>query len=234
MNTRIETLKERVCNANLTLKQSNLITLTWGNVSAKDEESGLIIIKPSGVSYDTMKPEDMVVVDLDGNTVEGTYRPSSDLPTHLYLYKQFPSLGGIVHTHSTFATAFAQSGKEIVAYGTTHADAFYGSIPCTRDLTEAEISEAYEWNTGKVIAEAVRDFIAVPGIIVKNHGVFTWGETAEKAVENAITLEEVAKMAFLTEQLNSDTQRIDQHLLDKHYLRKHGKNAYYGQRKTEK
>ena len=234
MEQRIKQLKERVCNANLTLKQSNLITLTWGNVSAKDEESGLIIIKPSGVSYDTMKPEDMVVVDLDGNTVEGTYRPSSDLPTHLYLYKQFPSLGGIVHTHSTFATAFAQSGKEIVAYGTTHADAFYGSIPCTRDLTEAEISEAYEWNTGKVIAESVRDFIAVPGIIVKNHGVFTWGETAEKAVENAITLEEVAKMAFLTEQLNSDTQRIDQHLLDKHYLRKHGKNAYYGQRETEK
>lgn len=234
MEQRIKQLKERVCNANLTLKKSNLITLTWGNVSAKDEESGLIIIKPSGVSYDTMKPEDMVVVDLDGNTVEGTYRPSSDLPTHLYLYKQFPSLGGIVHTHSTFATAFAQSGKEIVAYGTTHADAFYGSIPCTRDLMESEISEAYEWNTGKVIAEAVRDFIAVPGIIVKNHGVFTWGETAEKAVENAITLEEVAKMAFLTEQLNSDTQRIDQHLLDKHYLRKHGKNAYYGQRETEK
>ena len=234
MEQRIKQLKERVCNANLTLKQSNLITLTWGNVSAKDEESGLVVIKPSGVSYDNMKPEDMVVVDLEGNTVEGTYLPSSDLPTHLYLYKQFPSLGGIVHTHSTFATAFAQSGKEIVAYGTTHADAFYGSIPCTRDLTEAEISEAYEWNTGKVIAESVRDFIAVPGIIVKNHGVFTWGETAEKAVENAITLEEVAKMAFLTEQLNSDTQRIDQHLLDKHYLRKHGKNAYYGQRKTEK
>ena len=234
MEQRIKQLKERVCNANLTLKKSNLITLTWGNVSGKDEESGLIIIKPSGVSYDTMKPEDMVVVDLDGNTVEGTYRPSSDLPTHLYLYKQFPSLGGIVHTHSTFATAFAQSGKEIVAYGTTHADAFYGSIPCTRNLTEAEISEAYEWNTGKVIDEAVRDFIAVPGIIVKNHGVFTWGETAEKAVENAITLEEVAKMAFLTEQLNSNTQRIDQHLLDKHYLRKHGKNAYYGQRETEK
>ena len=234
MEQRIKQLKERVCNANLTLKKSNLITLTWGNVSAKDKESGLVVIKPSGVSYDNMKPEDMVVVDLDGNTVEGTYRPSSDLPTHLYLYKQFPSLGGIVHTHSTFATAFAQSGKEIVAYGTTHADAFYGSIPCTRDLTEAEISEAYEWNTGKVIAESVRDFIAVPGIIVKNHGVFTWGETAEKAVENAITLEEVAKMAFLTEQLNSDTQRIDQHLLDKHFLRKHGKNAYYGQRKTEK
>ena len=230
MKTRIETLKERVCNANLTLKKSNLITLTWGNVSAKDKESGLVVIKPSGVSYDNMKSEDMVVVDLEGNTVEGTYLPSSDLPTHLYLYKQFPSLGGIVHTHSTFATAFAQSGKEIVAYGTTHADAFCGSIPCTRDLTEAEISEAYEWNTGKVIAEAVRDFIAVPGIIVKNHGVFTWGETAEKAVENAITLEEVAKMAFLTEQINPSIQRIDQHLLDKHYLRKHGKNAYYGQK----
>ena len=234
MEQRIKQLKERVCNANLTLKKSNLITLTWGNVSGKDEESGLIIIKPSGVSYDTMKPEDMVVVDLEGNTVEGTYLPSSDLPTHLYLYKQFPSLGGIVHTHSTFATAFAQSGKEIVAYGTTHADAFYGSIPCTRDLTEAEISEAYEWNTGKVIAEAVRDFIAVPGIIVKNHGVFTWGETAEKAVENAITLEEVAKMAFLTEQLNLSVQPLDRHLLDKHYFRKHGKNAYYGQEESEK
>ena len=230
----LEELKVKVCKANLELVEHGLVIFTWGNVSAIDRESGLVVIKPSGVSYDNMKPEDMVVVDLDGNTVEGTYRPSSDLPTHLYLYKQFPSLGGIVHTHSTFATAFAQSGREIVAYGTTHADAFYGSIPCTRDLTEAEISEAYEWNTGKVIAEAVRDFIAVPGIIVKNHGVFTWGETAEKAVENAITLEEVAKMAFLTEQLNSDPQRIDQHLLDKHYLRKHGKNAYYGQRKTEK
>ena len=234
MEQRIKQLKERVCNANLMLKQSNLITLTWGNVSAKDEESGLIIIKPSGVSYDTMKPEDMVVVDLDGNTVEGTYRPSSDLPTHLYLYKQFPSLGGIVHTHSTFATAFAQSGREIIAYGTTHADAFYGNVPCTRSLTESEIEEAYERNTGKVIAETVENALSIPGILVNNHGVFTWGETAEKAVENAITLEEVAKMAFLTEQLNSAPQRIDQHLLDKHFLRKHGKNAYYGQRETEK
>ena len=229
MKTRIEELKEQVCDANLMLKQSNLITLTWGNVSAKDQESGLIIIKPSGVSYDHMKPEDMVVVDLDGNIVEGNYRPSSDLPTHLYLYRQYPALGGIVHTHSTFATAFAQSGRGIVAYGTTHADAFYGNIPCTRNLTESEISEAYEWNTGKVNAEAVSDSIAIPGIIVKNHGVFTWGESAQKAVENAITLEEVAKMAFLTEQLDPTAQRIDQHLLDKHYLRKHGKNAYYGQ-----
>jgi len=234
MKTRMKELKEQVCNANLMLKQSNLITLTWGNVSAKDKESGLVIIKPSGVSYDNMKPEDMVVVDLDGTALEGSYRPSSDLPTHLYLYKRYPELGGIVHTHSTFATAFAQSGREIVAYGTTHADAFYGSIPCTRDLTVSEILEAYEWNTGKVIAEAVSDYIAIPGIIVKNHGVFTWGESATRAVENAITLEEVAKMAFLTEQLNSAPQRIDQHLLDKHFLRKHGKNAYYGQRETEK
>lgn len=234
MEKRIEELRRQVCNANLMLKQSNLITLTWGNVSAKDEESGLVIIKPSGVSYDNMSAEDMVIVDLDGNIVEGRYRPSSDLPTHLYLYKQYPSLGGIVHTHSTFATAFAQSGREIVAYGTTHADAFYGNIPCTRSLTEAEIREAYEWNTGKVIAEAVGDFAAIPGIIVKNHGVFTWGASAEKAVENAITLEEVAKMAFLTEMLDSTTQRINQNLLDKHYLRKHGKNAYYGQRGEEK
>ena len=230
----LEQLKKEVYEANMMLVKYNLITFTWGNVSGIDREKGLVVIKPSGVEYDELTPDMLPVVDLDGNTVEGTYRPSSDLPTHLYLYKQFPSLGGIVHTHSTFATAFAQSGREIIAYGTTHADAFYGSIPCTRDLTEAEISEAYEWNTGKVIAEAVRDFIAVPGIIVKNHGVFTWGETAEKAVENAITLEEVAKMAFLTEQLNSAPQRIDQHLLDKHFLRKHGKNAYYGQRETEK
>jgi len=229
MKTRIEDLKEQVCQANLMLKKSHLITLTWGNVSARDEESGLVIIKPSGVSYDGMTAKDMVVVDLDGNTVEGKYRPSSDLPTHLYLYKKYPALGGIVHTHSTFATAFAQSGRELVAYGTTHADAFFGNVPCTRSLTEAETAEAYEWNTGKVIAEAVDDALAIPGILVKNHGVFTWGATAQKAVENAITLEEVAKMAFLTELLNPDTRRIDQHLLDKHYLRKHGAGAYYGQ-----
>ena len=230
----LEALKEKVCKANLELVEHGLVIFTWGNVSAIDRESGLVVIKPSGVSYDNMKPSDMVVVDLDGNIVEGDLNPSSDTPTHLALYRAWPEIGGVVHTHSSYATSWAQAGRSIPCYGTTHADAFYGSIPCTRDLTEAEISEAYEWNTGKVIAEAVRDFIAVPGIIVKNHGVFTWGETAEKAVENAITLEEVAKMAFLTEQLNSDTQRIDQHLLDKHYLRKHGKNAYYGQRKTEK
>ena len=157
-------------------------------------------------------------------------RPSSDLPTHLYLYKAYPSLGGIVHTHSTYATAFAQSGRDIPAYGTTHADAFYGDVPCARELTDTEIDEAYEHNTGKVIAEAVTDAEAVPAIIVKNHGAFTWGSTPEKAVENAVTLEAVAKMAYLTESLNADTPRIKQHLLDKHYFRKHGNNAYYGQK----
>ena len=226
----LEELKKRVYEQNITLVKCGLVVLTWGNVSAKDEETGLVVIKPSGVPYNTMKPEDMVVIDLDGNTVEGNYSPSSDLPTHLYLYKQYPSLGGIVHTHSTYATAFAQSGREITAYGTTHADAFYGNIPCTRELTNEEINDAYEQNTGKVIAETVTDVAAIPAILVKNHGVFTWGSTPEKAVENAVTLEEVAKMALLTEQLNSETPRIKQHLLDKHYFRKHGKNAYYGQK----
>ena len=157
-------------------------------------------------------------------------RPSSDLPTHLYLYKQFPSINGVVHTHSTYATAYAQSGKEIVAYGTTHADAFYGNVPCTRDLTKEEIEGEYEWNTGKVIAESIKDVDAMPAMLVKNHGIFTWGATVEKAVENAVTLEEVAKMAHLTELINKETPKIDQDLLDKHYFRKHGKNAYYGQK----
>ena len=226
----LETLKQKVFEQNIALVKHGLVVLTWGNVSAKDAETGLVVIKPSGVPYDTMKAEDMVVVDLEGNTVEGNYRPSSDLPTHLYLYKQYPTLGGIVHTHSTFATAFAQSGREITAYGTTHADAFYGNVPCARALSEEEIKEAYEWNTGKVIAESVTDADAIPAILVKNHGVFTWGKTPEKAVENAVTLEEVAKMAVLTESLNRNTPRIEQHLLDKHYFRKHGKNAYYGQK----
>ena len=226
----LENLKQRVFEQNIALVKHGLVVLTWGNVSAKDEETGLVVIKPSGVPYDTMKAEDMVVVDLDGNVVEGKYRPSSDLPTHLYLYKQYPTLGGVVHTHSAYATSFAQSGCEIIAYGTTHADAFYGNVPCTRALTADEIDEAYEWNTGKVIAEAVTDAEAIPAILVKNHGVFTWGKTPEKAVENAVTLEEVAKMALFTEQLNSNTPRIDQQLLDKHYFRKHGKNAYYGQK----
>ena len=226
----LEKLKKRVFEQNISLVKHGLVVLTWGNVSAKDEETGLVVIKPSGVPYNTMKVEDMVVIDLDGNIVEGNYRPSSDLPTHLYLYKKYPTLGGIVHTHSTYATAFAQSGRDIIAYGTTHADAFYGNVPCSRELTDEEINDDYEQNTGKVIAEAVTDVEAIPAMLVKNHGVFTWGSTPEKAVENAITLEEVAKMALLTEQLNSETPRIKQHLLDKHYFRKHGKNAYYGQK----
>ena len=226
----LENLKQRVFEQNIALVKHGLVVLTWGNVSAKDPETGLVVIKPSGVPYDTMKAEDMVVVDLDGNVVDGSFRPSSDLPTHLYLYKQYPTLGGVVHTHSAYATAFAQSGREITAYGTTHADAFYGNVPCTRALTDAEIDEAYEWNTGKVIAETVTDAEAIPAVLVKNHGVFTWGKTPEKAVENAVTLEEVAKMALFTEQLNPGTPRIKQHLLDKHYFRKHGKNAYYGQK----
>ena len=226
----LEELKKRVFEQNISLVKHGLVVLTWGNVSAKDEETGLVVIKPSGVPYNTMKVEDMVVVDIEGNVIEGRYRPSSDLPTHLYLYKQYPTLGGIVHTHSTYATAFAQSGREITAYGTTHADAFYGNVPCARELTDEEIDEAYEQNTGKVIAEAISDVEAIPAMLVKNHGVFTWGSTPEKAVENAVTLEEVAKMALLTEQLNSETPRIKQHLLDKHYFRKHGKNAYYGQK----
>ena len=226
----LENLKKRVYEQNIALVKHGLVVLTWGNVSAKDEETGLVVIKPSGVPYDTMSESDMVVVDMDGNVVEGKYKPSSDLPTHLYLYKTYPTLGGIVHTHSAYATAFAQSGREIIAYGTTHADAFYGNVPCTRALTDEEIDEAYEWNTGKVIAETVSDADAIPAVLVKNHGVFTWGATPEKAVENSVTLEEVAKMALFTEQLNSDTPRIKQHLLDKHYFRKHGKNAYYGQK----
>jgi len=226
----LEELKKRVFEQNIALVKHGLVVLTWGNVSAKDEETGLVVIKPSGVLYNTMKVEDMVVVDIEGNVIEGRYRPSSDLPTHLYLYKQYTTLGGIVHTHSTYATAFAQSGREITAYGTTHADAFYGNVPCARELTDEEIDEAYEQNTGKVIAEAISDVEAIPVMLVKNHGVFTWGSTPEKAVENAVTLEEVAKMALLTEQLNSETPRIKQHLLDKHYFRKHGKNAYYGQK----
>ena len=226
----LEALKQRVYEANIALVKHGLVVLTWGNVSAKDTETGLVVIKPSGVPYDKMSANDMVVVDMDGNTVEGKYRPSSDLPTHLYLYKEYPTLGGIVHTHSAYATAYAQSGRDIIAYGTTHADAFYGDVPCSRELTDEESDEAYEWNTGKVIAETVTDAEAMPAVIVKNHGVFTWGKTPEKAVENAVTLEEVAKMASITEGLGREVPRIKQHLLDKHYFRKHGANAYYGQK----
>ena len=228
----LEDLKKRVLEQNLALVKHGLVVLTWGNVSAKDAESGLVVIKPSGVSYDTMRAEDMVVVDLAGNVVEGEYNPSSDLPTHLYLYNAFPTIGGIVHTHSTYATAFAQSGRDIPALGTTHADAFYGAIPCSRSLTPVEIADQYEHNTGKVIAETVAKCVEeIPGVLVKNHGVFTWGKHAEKAVENAVTLEEVAKMASITLALNPEAPAVDQELLDKHYWRKHGANAYYGQKK---
>lgn len=228
----LDALKERVCRENLALVKYGLIVLTWGNVSGIDREKGLVVIKPSGVPYDSMKPEDMVVVDLDGNVVEGKYRPSSDTPTHVYLYKQFAGVGGIVHTHSTFATAWAQAGRSIPPYGTTHADAFYGGVPCARALTQAEIEDAYERNTGKVIAEtfADKDALAIPAVLVKNHGPFAWGPTPEKAVENAVTLESVAHMALVTEQLNPKTAEVDKYLLDKHYFRKHGKNAYYGQK----
>ena len=226
----LENLKQKVFEQNLALVKHGLVVLTWGNVSAKDEETGLIVIKPSGVSYDVMKAEDMVVVDLDGKVVEGKLNPSSDLPTHLYLYKKYPTIGGIVHTHSTYATAYAQSGREIIPYGTTHADVFYGNVPITRDMIAEEIESNYEWNTGKIISESITDVDAMPAMLVKNHGVFTWGKSANKAVEVAVTLEEVAKMALLTEQVNNKTPRISQNLLDKHYYRKHGKNAYYGQK----
>lgn len=228
----LEELKQRVFEQNLALVKHNLVVLTWGNVSAIDREGGFVVIKPSGVDYATMKAEDMVVVDLDGKVVEGKYRPSSDTPTHIWLYKQFPQIGGVVHTHSTYATAWAQSGRSIKAYGTTHADAFYGDVPCTRALTKEEIDSEYELNTGKVIAETFegKDVLAIPAVLVKNHGPFTWGATLEKAVENAVTLEEVARMAQLTESLNPQVKRVDQHLLNKHYNRKHGKNSYYGQK----
>ena len=229
----LEELKQRVFEQNLRLVKSGLVVLTWGNVSGINREKGLVCIKPSGVLYDTMTAEDMVITDMDGNVIEGKYRPSSDTPTHLYLYKAFPEIGGIVHTHSANAVAWAQAGEDITAYGTTHADVFFGDVPCTRALTKDEIETAYEHNTGVVIEEAFKDkdYKAIPAVLVKKHGPFTWGETPEKAVETAITLEEVAKMAIATKQVQYNTERVDQYLLDKHYNRKHGKNAYYGQKK---
>ncbi len=229
----LEELKKRVFEQNLALVKHGLVVLTWGNVSAIDREKGLMVIKPSGVSYETMKAEDMVVIDVITKKVVGSkYRPSSDTPTHLYLYEKFPEIGGIVHTHSTYATAWAQSGERIPAYGTTHADAFYGDVPCARALKKEEVEKDYERNTGKVIAEtfAGLDYNAIPAVLVKNHGPFTWGATPEKAVENAVTLEAVAKMAIITRQIKAETPRVDEYLLDKHYSRKHGKNAYYGQK----
>ncbi|MEG2002451.1 MAG: L-ribulose-5-phosphate 4-epimerase [Clostridia bacterium] len=228
----LEELKEKVFKANLDLVKYGLVIFTWGNVSEIDKESGLVVIKPSGVSYDKMKASDMVVVDLDGKVVEGTLNPSSDTPTHLEIYKAHKDVGGVVHTHSTTATGFAQSGKAITALGTTHADYFYGDIPCTRALSKDEIEHDYEKNTGKVINETFSgiDFMSVPGVIVKNHGPFAWGKDGDNAVYNAVVLEEVAKMAVVALTVNPNVERVDQFLLDKHYMRKHGKNAYYGQK----
>jgi L-ribulose-5-phosphate 4-epimerase len=228
----LEKLKRLVYEGNMELPQRGLVTYTWGNVSGIDRESGLIVIKPSGVNYDDLKPEDMVVIDFDGNQVEGKYRPSSDTPTHLELYKAFPEIGGIVHTHSSWATIWAQAGRSIPCYGTTHADYFYGEIPCTRSLTAEEINNDYEKNTGLVIIETFKDKdpLAVPGVLCTNHGPFTWGTDASGAVHNAVVLEEVASMAFHTEMLGSSMKPVQDVLLDKHYLRKHGANAYYGQK----
>lgn len=227
----LKELKEQVYEANISLKQNGLITLTWGNVSQIDRENGLIVIKPSGISYDSMTPADMVVVDLDGNKVEGKWNPSSDLPTHLELYKAFADIGGVTHTHSRWATIFSQAGMEIPALGTTHADTFYGGVPCTRKLTTQEIEGDYEKETGKIIIEAFQNINPsdIPAVLVNSHGPFTWGKDAKKSVENAIILEEVAMMAWNTLKLNDDVQ-FQQALADKHYLRKHGPNAYYGQK----
>ena len=230
----LEKLKEEVCRANLLLPKYGMVTFTWGNVSAIDRESGLFVIKPSGVEYDVMKPEDMVVVDLEGNVVEGRYRPSSDTPTHLVFYREFPNIGGVVHTHSTFAVGWAQAGRDIPALGTTQGDYFYGDVPCTRKMTPEEIAGEYELETGNVIVEEFRrrgiDPDQMPGVLVHSHGPFTWGTDAENAVHNAVVLEEVAKMAFLSRMINPQAERMQQELLDKHYLRKHGPGAYDGQK----
>lgn len=228
----LEKLKETVLKANLALVKHNLVTFTWGNVSGIDRENGLIIIKPSGVEYDHMTADDMVVVDLDGNVVEGKWKPSSDTPTHLVLYKAFKNIGGIVHTHSRWATAWAQAGRGIPPYGTTHGDYFYGEIPCTRKMTSVEIAGEYELETGNVIVETFNNKLPddIPAVLVNSHGPFAWGNNPENAVHNAVVLEELAFMAFHTEALNPNASTMQQALLDKHYLRKHGKNAYYGQK----
>ncbi len=228
----LEQLKKEVYEANMLLPKYGLVTFTWGNVSGIDRESGLFVIKPSGVDYDKLTPDDMVVMNLNGERAEGKLNPSSDTATHLELYKAFPEIGGIVHTHSSWATSWAQSGRSIPCYGTTHADYFYGEIPCLRCLTKEEIDEAYEKNTGLLIVNEFkkRDVKAVPACLCKNHGPFAWGMNANEAVHNAVVLEECAKMAARTEMINSSVQPAPQELQDKHYYRKHGANAYYGQK----
>ena len=231
----LEQLKKQVCSANLELVKHHVVIYTWGNVSGIDREKRLVVIKPSGVSYDGMKPDDMVVVDLmTGNVIEGQYKPSSDTATHLELYRAFPEIGGITHTHSLNAVAFAQAGFDIPALGTTQADYFCGSIPCTRELTKDEVEGAYEQNTGKVIVESIKerniDLLAIPGILVKNHGPFCWGKDAMESSYHAVVLETIAEMNLKTLLLNPEAS-MPQYVLDKHYLRKHGPNAYYGQGK---
>ncbi|QQA77834.1 L-ribulose-5-phosphate 4-epimerase [Pectobacterium parmentieri] len=230
----LETLKRQVLEANLALPQHNLVTFTWGNVSAVDRQRGLVVIKPSGVEYSAMTLEDMVVVELEsGKVVEGTKKPSSDTDTHRVLYLEFDDIGGIVHTHSRHATIWAQAGKDIPAWGTTHADYFYGPIPCTRLMTDEEINGRYEWDTGTVIVETFRQRgispVDVPAVLVNSHGPFAWGKDADNAVHNAVVLEELAYMGIFSRQLTPQLGEMQQTLLDKHYLRKHGKNAYYGQ-----
>ena len=236
----LEELKEKVFRANLDLVKHGLVIFTWGNVSAIDRATGLVVIKPSGVSYETMRAEDMVVVDLDGNVVEGDLRPSSDTPTHLVLYRAFPEIGGVVHKHSTSATAWAQAGLDIPNIGTTHADYFHDDIPCTRDMKKSEVFGEYEKETGNVIVERFKGMnpVDTPAVLVKNHGPFTWGTDADNAVHNAVVLEQVAKMGFVAVTLNLSTLDLVNHkpsmnklLIEKHYSRKHGPNAYYGQKK---
>ena len=233
----LEELKEKVFRANLDLVKHNLVIFTWGNVSGIDREKGLVVIKPSGVDYDTMKASDMVVVDLaTGKVVEGELNPSSDTPTHLVLYRAFPELGGIVHTHSIYATAWAQAGKDIPSIGTTHADYFHDSIPCTDDMTESEVKGDYELETGNVIVRRIQagniNPVHTPGVLVKNHGPFSWGKDADNAVYNAVVMEQVAKMAFVSFSVNPDTT-MNPLLVEKHFSRKHGPNAYYGQKKKD-
>lgn len=229
----LEELKAKVCEANLELVRRGVVIYTWGNVSGIDREKGVIVIKPSGVDYSGMTPDDMVVVDLEtGDVAEGKWKPSSDTPTHLELYRQFPEIGGVTHTHSINAVAFAQAGRDVPVLGTTHADYFYGSVPCARELTQEEVESAYELNTGRVIVETFRkrglDPMAVPGVVVKNHGPFTWGKDAAQSVYHAVVLETIAEMDLKTLALNPEAE-IKQYVLDKHYSRKHGPNAYYGQ-----